>query len=240
MDTQEIQKVIGAFEEFYYSEQVHCRCNHEDPSEISFRGFMQKPEYASLFGKIEKAAQESGSSLEELVFSNLDEKQKSRIGALFYRGQGEVSDDAGFFLFSKKADIVERAILNTPEYVGYLALKDYILDDKERKRFADKIARKLYDRLSSEQKKLLEEKTIRKYLLNLGFIKSKRPDHKAAITFMKEYPALFENETSVLFHVLERYVDEELTDTPIEETKEKIRFLKEEAQEIWRGIKNGH
>lgn len=233
---EEIQNVIGEFEMFFYLETVKYMRQKDETSTVKFRDFVSQPQYKTLKERLELVVKNNGryDNLEQLIFDNLSKEQKTRIGGLFHIDKREFIDREEI---TKKATLLEKYIQKSEEVKGYIEIKDY-LNDKQKDRLASKLSTMLYNQLDDNEKKLLNEKTIKMYLLNIGFIRMHRPTHRKAVDFIKKYPALFENEDDVLYHILERYVDEELTNTPIIQTQQRILDLKQEVKELYRSVKH--
>jgi cell fate (sporulation/competence/biofilm development) regulator YlbF (YheA/YmcA/DUF963 family) len=229
-----IQRIIGDFEEFYFRETLKSRIEGNDSASVSFRDFINKKEYTSDKERLESQLNGSGKydNLEQIIFENLTEDQKKRIGGLFHVGIREFFDGQ---TTNRKATIIDTHIAKTPEYQGFLDVKDYLKDD-EKEKLATKLSKLLYSQLGDEERQVIDEGSIKRYLLNIGFIRAKRVSHRKAIDFIKEYPSLFHNEESVLSHILERYIDEDLTNTPVEDTSQRIKDLKQEVRELYRSI----
>lgn len=233
---EEIKDVIGEFERFYLIETLKYRRQKDEITTVNFRDFVSQPQYKTLKERLELTVKSNGSydNLEQLIFDNLSKEQKTRIGGLFHVDTREFIDRGEI---TKKANLLEKYIQKSEEVKGYVEVKDY-LNDEQKERLASKLSTMLYNQLDDDEKKLVDEKTIKRYLLNIGFIRMHRPTHRKAIDFIKQYPSLFENEDDVVFHILERYVDEELTNTPITQTQQRINELKHEVRELYRSIKH--
>jgi hypothetical protein len=229
-----VRNVIKEFEEFYLGETIKNRAQGDGARRVDFREFISNSKYESIKETLEENLGGNYDNLEQLIYDNLTEEQKKRVGGIFRRDVAEFFEGS---FFSKEADVIERRVVNVREYDGYMDTKDFLNED-QRDRLASRVAGKLYEKLDESEKKLVNERTIKKYLLNIGFIRSKRSSHKNALAFIIEYPALFRDEDDVVSHILGRYIDEELTKTSIEETSRKISSLRNEVRNLYRGIKN--
>ncbi len=221
LDIKAIQKVVQDFEEAYFQ---YCRRNaNEARDSFTFSNFIDQQQYKNFRETLR--SQLNGFSLEDFVFDHLSDEQKNRIGGLLrYR------TSLGNLLVEKQSIIIDNIIRNTDEFKGYIEVKDFLED---RERLAERISLLLYDKLSDKEKKIIDKNTVKKYLLNIGFIKMKRLSHAKAIDFITHYPALFRDEKEVLSGILERYVDDELSKTPVKETKKRIKSLREEIKKIY-------
>lgn len=135
----------------------------------------------------------------------------------------------------RKADIIDKNITNTLEYKGFLDIKDF-LGEKEKDRLATKLLVLLYGWLDEETKQLIDDDSIKRYLLNIGFIRTRRISYRKAIDFIKSYPTLFRNEEDVLSRILGGYIDEELTNAPVKTTHRIIQALRLELKDLYRSI----
>ena len=227
-----IQSIIQEFERYFLIETIKHRQKGEDVS-VNFKDFISLPQYHFL--KIELDEYIFSNGLEQLVFENLTPEQKKRIGGLFHIA----NEESKFYnpqILSKQVNVIDNGIINSIEYKDFMKIRDS-LTENERERMASNLAKLLYNKIGEKEKKLISEGTIKRYLMCAGFIDIKRTGYKELINFVKQYPPLFLNEEEVLSSILGRYVDEELTRTPVSETKERIRQLKDEIKKLYESIK---
>lgn len=231
----EISNIIREFERYFLLETLKNK-QQGNNANVSFKGFISRPEYNSTVKKIEEELNNSD-GLEKLIFENLTEEQKTRIGGLFHIiGDEQESISYNKHILDKQADIIDNSILNSQEYKDFLKISNSLTKDQKEK-LAENLAKFFYSKLSDKDKILLSKENIRKHIMGAGFIKLSRTNYRDTIAFIKEYSSIFRGEEDVLTSILARYVDEELAKAPISETKQRIKQLKEEARELYEGIK---
>ena len=130
---------------------------------------------------------------------------------------------------------IEEKINQSPEITGFQKLQPYFVQEQN-ERFAEKLAKHLYSNLDSYAQQRTTPQRIQRHILNLGFIELTRTSSKEAIGFIVEYPAFFKNEQEAVFAIAHRYMDEELTRTPIGETKNRIKELQAEMQTLYKKV----
>lgn len=231
----EISNVIREFERYFLLETLKNKQQGNNVN-VSFRDFISRQEYNSTVKKIEEELNNSD-GLEKLIFENLTEEQKTRIGGLFHIiGDEQEAVSYNKHILDKQSSIIDSSILNSQEYKDFLNISDSLTKDQKEK-LAENLAKFFYSRLSDEDKILLSKENIKRHIMGVGFIKLSRASYKDTINFIKEYSSIFKGEVDVLTSILARYVDEELAKVPISETKQRIKQLKEEARELYRSIK---
>lgn len=135
-----------------------------------------------------------------------------------------------------QSDAFEKHVLAMPEFREFRRSVQPFLTVDQNKRIIEALAPILYAKLNPRARKELTERMIVMKSLNLGYIRLPRASHRLACNFIVQYPALFRHETEVLDGMVERLVDEELSTTPIGETKEKIAELKQELRKIYESV----
>ena len=94
----------------------------------------------------------------------------------------------------------------------------------------------LYGNLSNDERDELSRRQIETYILGLGFLRLPRGNHREALSCIVEYVPLFKGETEVLLRIVERYVDEELSRTPIDQTESRTHELELEVIKLYTEI----
>lgn len=135
-----------------------------------------------------------------------------------------------------KSDAFERHVLAIPEFREFRRNVQPFLTADQNKRIIEALAPMLYAKLSDRARQELTERMIVMKSLNLGYIRLPRASHRLACNFIVQYPALFRHETEVLDGMVERLVDEELSTTPIGETREKVTALKNDLRKIYASV----
>lgn len=231
-----IQKVIGEFEKYFFLESLKAKREGNSSKEISFGDFISLPEYYPLIEELQKKSNDLD-GLEQIVFENLTEEQKARIGGLFHTpSQNGDSHHYNRQNLQKQANIIDTSIVNSSEYQDFLNVKDS-LTESELDILTSRLATLFHSRLSEEERKFVFQGTLKRHLMGVGFVQMRRAGYKEIIDFVKHYPSLFANEGDALFSIFRRYIDEELARTPIAKTKERIIELKKEAREFYGGIR---
>src|SRR3989338_413434 len=232
----ETKALVVGFEKYYFWETFRAKSQSKDVTdgplpEVNFRVYLSRKEYADLRAKLALEAEERGTTLSAVVFGCLTDEQKNRIGALFHE------PDVSMRLLSRnQVEVLEEKVLHSEEVQDYRQFRMY-LTKEQNQRLASKLSAILHGRLDEKTKGLLDQKTIITYILNMGFIQVPRVTHREAIEFVQRYKSLFQNEEDVLYHILERYVDEELTRVPVEGTSQMVVQLKNEITQLYEEIR---
>lgn len=158
-----------------------------------------------------------------LIYENLSGEQRKIYGPLFKPTEEQRI---------KLNNSLENKVLHSKEIQDYRRELQPYLNKEQNKRFVEKLAKLLYNRLDDDSKKRTNPQTLKIQILNLGFIRLTRASRHEAIDVLVKYAPLFKNEEDVLYHLAERYAEEELIGTPIKYTQKRIRELKKEIKEL--------
>jgi hypothetical protein len=162
-------------------------------------------------------------------------KQSGASEELIQKAIGEGMKD-GSLSIAYQSNAFEKYVLQLPELREFRRNIQPFLTREQNERLVNALAPFLYAKLSDQAKKELTERMIVTKSLNLGYIRLPRASHRLAYDFIVKYPALFRHETEVLECMVERFIDEELSTTPIRETEQKIRELKGELKRIYGSV----
>ncbi len=230
IDIGALKRTISEFEDFFYQTTLNNRLSNPQSADLTFRDFISSPRYGRIRRMLETNLDEDG--LEGVVYRHLTPDQKKTIGALFH----VADNNQDLNHLDEKSEILEKNLHKKQEYIDFLRVRD-LLTREQREKLASKLAKVLYGKMSEEEKRLLNEKNIRRYLLNVGFIRANRPAHREIIGFIKNYPSLFNGEEDVISQIIERYADEELAITPVAYTSRRIRELRREIKLLYSSVK---
>lgn len=201
-------------------------------------------EYTPFEGKLLKKAREQGWDAKQYLIPGkvtletvLEKLKEKGVPAELLQKAIEVGMEDGSLVTAYKSDVFETYILPLPELQDFRRNIQPFLTPEQNLRMITVLASVLYAKLGSEAKRELTERMILRKSLNLGYIRLPRASHRQGCDFIVKYPALFKHEAEVLESMVERFVDEELSRTPIEETAEKIQALKKEVEKIYGSVK---
>jgi len=198
--------------------------------EISANGFFDfcKQENPEFYDALLNKGVEQGKSPSSFIYGSLQGDTRTAYGAIFMN-----ADDYEEMELQER--IIEEEILTSSTLQMYRRTVQPYLSEKQNKTMTERIAKLLFDKLTKEGKEKLTMGRIKTYILNLGFIRLPRTNHKEAVDFIIEYHSLFEGQEDVKYHIVERFMDEEILKMPRDPaaTHDKICELKDLARKIY-------
>jgi len=166
----------------------------------------------------------------DIIYRLLTEEQKKIFGGLFSQSS---QDTRSIEEQCEELNFLEKKVLGDRIVRAFKENVQPFLTSEKNVVLVSRLANLLYEGFSEEEKKQTNQRSITTYILSLGFIRNTRASHRQACDFIIEYPPLFKGEEEVLDAIVGRYIDEELTHTPINKTDLRIKELKEELNKIY-------
>ena len=217
-----------------YSGHFYWRSCKKQES-LGFWDFVKslKGRHALFRKELSNFAIKNGYLESELILQAMTEKQKHDLGGKFFD-----SFDEEFSSYKREENEgIEKIVLSSPELQEFRKTIQPYLDKDSNIRILAKFAKTLYEQMTDEQKKDYSEKKVFFTILNIGFLRIPRVSHRAACDFIVKYPALFRDEQEVVDSMVERFVDEELSSTPINQTKNKTGELRDYVRNLYGATK---
>ncbi len=207
-----------------------------------FDEFIANGDYAPLRTAIEAASAQLGYTRNELIFNFLTDKERNIIGPLFHEYDNIDSKTSNTY-GAQRDPTFEKSLLQSKELQDYRRNLQPYLSKEQNERCAEHIATFLWHKLTPEERGSITPQRIKRHILNLGFVRQPRCNHREAYKYMVEYAPLFKTETEVLDCILERYVDEELFAvgthlTSAQKTKQRIKELKQEVKTLYDKVRH--
>ncbi len=157
-------------------------------------------EYEPLLRQIELQAVQGDKSLEMELYEALPDDKKKGIGTLLYDNNG-----------SKPEEAMDRCLLHliqqSPLYEYYKKIIHH-LSAKDRRTFEANLTYAVYQGLDSEQRQRFSLLTVKRHILNLGFIELHRiGSFQNSADFFIQYPSLFKGLEEAMAALAARYVE---------------------------------
>ena len=164
------------------------------------------------------------------------------VGTLFRENYAATSTENKEY-GAQRNDTFEKSLLQSKELQEYRKNLQPHLSKEQNERCAEQISHYLWNKLTPEERGSITPERIKRHILNLGFVRQPRCNHREAYQFIVEYAPLFKTETDVLDCILTRYVDEQLfatgtNKTSAQDTKKRINELKQEVKTLYDKVKN--
>ena len=162
---------------------------------------------------------------------------KTTIRALINKGKKMGDWNEHYISKSKKGNInqgIEQILTESEIFKDYLTKIRPHLSSEENKKFAEKLAQRIYGHLNKDQQICYGFDKITHYILNLGFINIPRVSNQQIYTYTKKYKSLFKDCPDAFDRIADRWVEEEIAKTPRNKTDEKIAELKEQLKELYK------
>ena len=133
--------------------------------------------------------------------------------------------------------LLEKLVLNSQELQEFRRHLQPYLFKNENQKIVEKLSKFLYSKLDDNDKKELDKKTIITFILQLGVNSSTQVSRREALDYIKKHNKFLKKEDDILTRIFDRYLSEELSNTPIEDTEKRIEELKKEAVTLYASIK---
>jgi len=235
---QRIAEAMSNFESYYLFQVMQYKERDQKGDTMSIFAYLE--DYLQscargLYSELIKRSKKEGISLSECVYHSLTGDLKDRWEIVLNLTDSRYEDANEMAKEKSVREFIEHVLplKETQEFKEDLVP---YLSQEQLGNIVGKIGNMLYQKLNDKQRELLNAKTITRHLLGLGYLTFNRSSHKKAVGFIKKYAPCFKGEQDVVFSILERYVDEELARTPIEDTQKRVMELKIEVEALARGI----
>ncbi len=230
LSEEQVQGVVAKFHPYFLRKKLMASAAGEEIPKVSFDEFLSSDEeqYEQFKVDLERSAEELCCSEAKYVLDRMSEAQRTLLGSLFE------SLDLNFVPYTpRQQTVMDEVVLSDKDLRRYRRDMQPYLSQEQHKHIVRKLAEMLYARMSEDEKKELSQKKVETYILGLGFLRLPRGNHREALDFIVEYNPLFKGETEVLLRIAERYMDEELAKTPIDQTEQRIVELEDEVIKLY-------
>lgn len=225
MDRQQTQKT-RTMVDLFISEYVLGKLRSQD---VSFQTFLATNfEWNGFCLELEEIADREACSRDALIYDSMTDTQRRNIGVLFKESPEteHVSHD----------NYLDDLIKRSQPYKEFQQILPYLTKD-EREALLKQLTHKIVDSLPSDEQSKYSPFTVKRYMLNLGFVQMARGvSYQPACEVILKYPALFRGIPQVVDRIVDRYIEEKVMSTPADKTKETLTTLRREIRGMYKEL----